>query len=92
MSREEIADKVIEVIKNAVSIDLTKYADQLAEKSLFDLEIGLLPRDLLEIFFELQKVFDITFEETDVIDSRFDMFPNIVECIYKKQMDATQAG
>ena len=80
---------MIEVIKNAVSIDLTKYADQLAEKSLFDLEIGLLPRDLLEIFFELQKVFDITFEETDVIDSRFDMFPNIVECIYKKQMDAT---
>ena len=65
MSREEIADKVIEVIKNAVNIDLTKYADQLAEKSLFDLEIGLLPRDLLEIFFELQKVFDIAFEETD---------------------------
>ena len=32
MSREEIADKVIEVIKNAVNIDLTKYADQLAEK------------------------------------------------------------
>ena len=92
MSREEIADKVIEVIKNAVSIDLTKYADQLAEKSLFDLEIGLLPRDLLEIFFELQKVFDIAFEETDVIDSRFDMLPNIVECIYKRKVEALRGG
>lgn len=89
MSREEIADEVIKVIKNAVNLDLTKYADQLMGKSLFDLEIGLLPRDLLEIFFELLKVFNIAFEETDVIDSRFDMLSNIVECIYKKQMDAT---
>ncbi len=88
MSREEIADKVIEVIKNAVNIDLTNYSDLLTKKSLFDLEIGLLPRDLLEIFFALQKAFNITFEEKDVINSRFDMFPNIVECIYEKKMSA----
>lgn len=88
MGREEIADKVVEVIKRAVNIDLTKYSDQLTEKSLFDLEIGLLPRDLLEIFFELQKAFNIAFEEKDVIDSRFDMLPDIVECIYKKKVDA----
>ena len=47
---------------------------------------GLLPRDLLEVFFELQKAFNIVFEEKDVIDSRFDMLPNIVECIYEKKV------
>lgn len=89
MSKEEIANKVIEVINNAVKVDLANYSNLLTEKSLFDLEIGLLPRDLLEFFFELQKAFNITFEEKDVMDSRFDMLPNIVECIYEKKM-ATQ--
>ena len=88
MSKEEIANKVIEVINNAVKVDLANYSNLLTEKSLFDLEIGLLPRDLLEIFFELQEAFNITFEEKDVIDSRFDMLPNIVECIYEKKMAA----
>ena len=45
-----------------------------------------MPRDLLEVFFELQKAFNIVFEEKDVIDSRFDMLPNIVECIYEKKV------
>jgi len=86
MCKEEITNKVIEVINNAVKVDLANCSDQLMEKSLFDLEIGLLPRDLLEVFFELQKAFNIVFEEKDVIDSRFDMLPNIVECIYEKKV------
>lgn len=86
MSKDEIKNKVIEVIKNAVNEDIAKFSDQQLEKSLFDLEIGFLPRDLLEVFFELQTAFSITFEEKDVTDSRFDILSNIVDCIYDKIM------
>ncbi|EOS22339.1 hypothetical protein C804_05745 [Lachnospiraceae bacterium A4] len=86
MSREEIKNKVIRIIDDTVNVNLDSFSNQQLERSLFDLEIGLLPRDLLEIFFELQNVFNINFEESDIINSRFDVLENIVECIYVKEM------
>ena len=66
MSREEIKNKVIRIIDDTVNVNLDSFSNQQLERSLFDLEIGLLPRDLLEIFFELQNVYNITFFKINI--------------------------
>lgn len=86
MNREEIKNEVIRIINDTVNVNLANFSNQQLEQSLFDLEVGLLPRDLLEIFFELQNAFEINFDESDIINSRFDVLENIVECIYVKVM------
>ena len=86
MNREEIKNEVIRIINDTVNVNLANFSNQQLEQSLFDLEVGLLPRDLLEIFFQLQNAFEINFDESDIINSRFDVLENIVECIYVKVM------
>lgn len=51
--------------------------------SLLDPRNGLAPRDLLVIFFELQKQFNIEFTEEDIISQRFDFMNNIVNAVMK---------
>ena len=45
--------------------------------SLLDPRNGLMPRDLIVLFFELQKHYKIKFVEQDIIANRFDYLDNI---------------
>lgn len=53
--------------------------------SLIDPRNGLMPRDLLVLFFELQKEFDVTFTEQNIIDQRFDFVDQIVNAIFENK-------
>lgn len=86
MERENIKNEIIGLISEKIGIDQQKLNDYGKEKSLLDVSIGLQPRDLLTLFFELQRKYEITFEEKDIIESRFDYVDNIVEAIISKQV------
>lgn len=74
--------RIINLIETELNI---KFSDNINFKySLLDLRIGLRPRDLLVIFFVLQKSFDITFDDKDILERRFDFLDNIVLAVQEK--------
>ncbi len=82
MNREEITKKVVAYIKEKFSLELGE--NIIKEYSLLDPRIGLTPRDLLVLFMDMQKIYDIRFVEEDIIENRFDYLDNIVYAIEKK--------
>lgn len=82
MNREEITKKVVAYIKEKFSLELGE--NIIKEYSLLDPRIGLTPRDLLFLFMDMQKIYDIRFVEEDIIENRFDYLDNIVYAIEKK--------
>lgn len=58
--------------------------DEMDNKSLLDPSIGLEPRDLIYLFFELQKQFGIKFIEEDILERKFHMLDDIKNAIYEK--------
>lgn len=82
MEKNEIESRIIEIInkKLVLDIDVARYR----KYSMLDPRVGLLPRDLLVLFMEIQKEFCISFEEKDIINKRFDYIDNIVDSVIEK--------
>lgn len=77
-----LKSRIIDVIERELNI---KLSDNINYKySLLDPRIGLKPRDLLVIFFSLQKFFDIEFDDKDILERRFDFLDNIVVAVQEK--------
>lgn len=84
MNRKDIETQLKNIIKDKMNIELDQLKVDYMTNSLLDPEIGLVPRDLLVIFFEMQILYGIEFDENDVIKKRFDFFSNIVDSICEK--------
>lgn len=82
MNRDEVVKRVSEFIKEKFSLELEE--NIIKEYSLLDPRVGLMPRDLLVLFTEMQRIFGIRFVEQDVIEKRFDYLDNIVDAIMMK--------
>lgn len=82
MEKEIIEEKIIKVIENALNIKFNENID--FKYSFLDPRIGLNPRDLIVIFFEIQKEFHIKFDDSDILDKRFDFLNDITESVIKK--------
>jgi peptide maturation system acyl carrier-related protein len=85
MDRQLIEVEVNKIFKKKFSIDISSLSEEQKTHSLLDKNIGLLPRDLLVLFFELQEAFNISFREEDICEIRFDYYYNIIEIIYQRQ-------
>lgn len=84
MNRKDVETQLKGIIKEKMNIELEQLKLDYMTNSLLDPEIGLVPRDLLVIFFEMQILYGIEFDEKDVIEKRFDFFSNIVDSICEK--------
>ena len=84
MNRKDVETQLKGIIKEKMNIELEQLKLDYMTNSLLDPEIGLVPRDLLVIFFEMQILYGIEFDENDVIEKRFDFFSNIVDSICEK--------
>ncbi len=84
MDRKEIINETNLVIRNNLHIDLSKLTKEQENYSLLHPKVGLEPRDLVAIFFELQNAFNIKFEEKDIMENRFDYYNNIIDIIEEK--------
>jgi len=92
MERENIKNEIIKLISKKFGIDQQKLNDYGKEKSLLDVSIGLQPRDLLTLFFELQRKYDNIFEEKDIIEKRFDYLDNMVDAVIDKHVSGELQG
>lgn len=86
MEMEKIRDEIIELISDRMGIEQQKLYSYGKEKSLLDAAIGLQPRDLLTLFFELQRKYEVVFEEKDIIEKRFDYLDHMADAIISKQV------
>ena len=59
MTRQEIADKVIEIIVDKLNVD----ASEVTEAASFTNALGADSLDTVELIMEFEKVFDITIED-----------------------------
>lgn len=80
MQKADIIRDVMEILKNKFNVEVEK----IEHISLLDPAIGMLPRDLFTLFFDLQEKYDIKFVENDVLDKRFDYFDELIEIVYQK--------
>ncbi|GFI22590.1 hypothetical protein IMSAGC011_01366 [Lachnospiraceae bacterium] len=80
MRKSDIVEEIVVLLKNKFGVQ----SKDIGHISLLDPEIGMLPRDLFTLFFDLQKKYGIKFVESDVIDKRFDYFNELTEIVYQK--------
>lgn len=78
MEKEAIKTWIKEYIESTIHITVDE------EISLLDPRNGLLPRDLLQLYFVIEKHFEIKFEERNILDERFDYLGNMVAAVYEK--------
>ncbi len=81
MDKEEIIQEVKEIVKKITGrcVEKEYYAE-----NLFSNRIGIKPFELVYIFFELEKSFQITFLAQEVIDEEFVSIARISELVNKK--------
>lgn len=84
MDKKDIECKIKEIFKKKFFLDLDKMRKEEENMSMLDPSIGMMPRDLLTLFFELQECFEIKFEEKDILEKRFDCYSDIVSLIEEK--------
>ena len=84
MDRFEITNQVNHIIRTKLYIDLSKLTKEQENYSLLHPKVGLEPRDLVAIFFEIQNAFNIKFEEKDIMENRFDYYNNIIDIVEEK--------
>ncbi len=78
MEKETIKQWIKQYIESTVHIAIDE------KKSLLDPGNGLLPRDLLQLYFAIEKHFEVKFEERNILDERFDYLDNMVAAVYEK--------
>lgn len=84
MDKAMIKNEIVDIIEKKIGIEKENVLRYATEYSLFDPLIGMKPRDLLTLFFEIQKVYKITFREDDILNRRFDYLDGIVEAVAEK--------
>ena len=79
-----IEKKVNDIFVKRFSIDLLHNPEMRGIKLLGKSKISA--SEFLYIYYDVKKIFGISIPEDDIVNSRFDIFDNIVEIIYKQKL------
>lgn len=82
MKKNEIKTRLISFIEEKTGIALPADITD-SRYSLLDPEKGIEPRDLLMIVIEMQRLYEISLKEDDVLNNRMDYINNLVDWIYE---------
>jgi len=74
------------IFKNRFEMDLDKCDDEALGKNLLGNEFGMKPRDLIYLFFDIEKEFNITIPQEDIAEGRFNSFNNMIGIIRNQLM------
>lgn len=84
-----IRAKLKDIFGRLFNVDTSLLNGDLLDENLLGSKICLKPRDLLCLFFEIEKEFSIVIEEEDIVNERFNTFNSIATIIeeqeYKKE-------
>ncbi len=79
-----IFSRINEIFIDALDMDLNNYNKRDYEDPLLGNKFRLEPRDLLYLFFEIEKKFGITIPEQAVMEGKFDSIKNIYDIVYNQ--------
>ncbi|MCX7747537.1 MAG: peptide maturation system acyl carrier-related protein [Clostridia bacterium] len=91
ISKDEIAEGLKGIFKRRFGIEEKMWNHEVKNKHLLGKEIRLAPRDLLYVFFDLEKEFNINIPENDIVEGRFNSFENAVDIVFE-QLQKFQKG
>ncbi len=83
MDSQHIHDKLVQIFKEIFNLDFNQDHVLQTEK-LLGKKIHMSARDMLWIFFVLERSFGISFDEEDVENGKFDTFVHIEELLIRK--------
>lgn len=78
-----ILSKMQEIFAERFALDLNNYTEQDLERSLLSNTFRLSGRDLVYLFYDVEKVFKIKIPEEDILDGKFSSINQIVNIIQK---------
>lgn len=81
MEDKDIEQKVYSVFLSKFKFNPEKLSESQRADSLLKPEIGFKAVDLFVLYMELEKELHIKFDEKDVIESRFDVYNNILSSV-----------
>lgn len=86
ISRQEVVNILERIFKLRFNIEFDGQCDGMKDKPLLGKEMRLAPRDLLYLYFDVEREFGMTIPEEDIITGRFGSYNSILEiiCDYKK--------
>ena len=79
--REDINNRLKKIIFERMKIDMDEVADEDKDYTFFHPMFGFSSTDMLYIFFDVEKEFDIKIPETDINENRFSSFNSIADII-----------
>lgn len=65
-------------------MSLDSFSSEVLGKNLLGKEFGFAARDLIYLFFDVEKEFGITIPEEDIVAGKFNTFNNILEIIHNQ--------
>ncbi|QNU67335.1 peptide maturation system acyl carrier-related protein [Ruminiclostridium herbifermentans] len=86
INEEEIMNKLTKIFKDRFLIDLSEYTNNDLSKDLLSDTYKLTPGSLIYLFFDVEKEFNISIPEEDIVAGKFNSINNIF-CIIKNQLE-----
>lgn len=84
MDKIEVSVQLNNIFFDRLNIDFLNNIE-IQKMNLFDDRVGIKPYELLYVFFDIEKTFDICFDDNDITYEKFSTFTNIANMIYEKR-------
>lgn len=84
MEEEKVIEKLDLLLKNKLGCDEQKIS-KMRKNRFLSSEIGFSAVNLFELFLEVEKEFEISFSEEEILNTQFDSYRELIEIICKKQ-------
>ena len=81
--KREINEKLTEILIRRSGIDFSEKTELKNEK-LLGMKIGLPARELLHIYFDIERIFNIGIPEEEIVAGNFDTFEHISEIVERQ--------
>jgi peptide maturation system acyl carrier-related protein len=80
-SMDEIMEKLLEIFKARFDRDLSERYPEIQDEHLLGSKLGMEPRHLIYLFFDIEREFGITIPEEQIISCKFSSLSNIARMI-----------
>lgn len=85
----EVFNKLLGIFKDRFDMDFSSMEEAALDEELLGRKLKLKPRDLLYIFFDIEKEFGIAIPEKEIDQGSFNTFNSIVETISSQLLRKT---
>lgn len=86
-----INNKLNDIFIQKFSLNVAQLNESELEKDLLSSDIGFEPRDLVYLYFDIEKEFNISISQADIYEGRFNSYNNICDMIHNSLLKTNDA-